>query len=385
MAALAATTAGVAEAVPRNEGAGPAASAAGAAAAPTKLRIMDWNIQGAQGTDHVTDISRIIKVIGQENPDIVTLQEVHDDTAVGKPNQWQQLLDALPQFTAHFAKSDYDGIGGNAGNLILSRFPIKERLTYLLPQYPANTDAVLRSLGGVRLDVGGTDVRVYTSHLSAGLGAEPTERRNRQARAIVAKLPADLMDTPMVFSGDLNIKPDDPIRPLFAGAGWNDTWTELHENIGASAVTHPGGTDADRIDYLYATPSFDVTAAHKVVTSASDHYPVVSDVSVRSPAVVKEGTVMAGPASASGWANVAASADGSATLRVCDNDADGWGVRAYVRDRSSASTVLTGADGAYADGCGRFTAPPASLPSPIVKVCLYRAGEEKNCRELTVT
>ncbi|MFI5764002.1 ig-like domain-containing protein [Streptomyces sp. NPDC051563] len=128
-----------------------------------------------------------------------------------------------------------------------------------------------------------------------------------------------------------------------------------------------------------------MTGAHTVVTSASDHYPAVSDLSVRSPAVAKEGTVMAGPASASGWANLAASANGSATLRVCDNEADGWGVRAYVRDKSSATTVLTGADGAFADGCGTFTAPATSLPSPIVKVCLYRAGEEKNCREPTIT
>ncbi|WP_162793780.1 endonuclease/exonuclease/phosphatase family protein [Streptomyces paludis] len=351
-------------------------------AAALSLRVMDWNIQGGKGTDGVTDINRVARVIGAQDPDVVTLQELHDNRAIGGVNQWGALLDALPQYSAHFAKSDTNALGGLAGNVILSKYPIKETLTYQLPQYPANTTAVLRSLGGARLDVDGTAVRVYTTHLSAGVGTEATERRNRQARAVIDKLPSALMTSPMLLTGDLNVRPDDGIRPWFAAADWIDSWTRVNVNTGASAVTHPGdGLDDSRIDYVYSTPAFDVDGAHTVSTNASDHLPVVTDLTVRSTAVTRTGTVLAGADSDAGWAHLAVQGDGAATLRVCDNKADGWGVRAYVSRTSGGAEVLTGADGAYADRCGTFTTAAGAVTSPVVKVCLYKSGVEKDCRQ----
>ncbi|MEW1718689.1 endonuclease/exonuclease/phosphatase family protein [Streptomyces sp. NPDC093109] len=352
------------------------------AAAALSLRVMDWNIQGGKGTDGVTDINRIARVIGAQNPDVVTLQELHDNRAIGGVNQWQALLDALPGYSAHFAKSDTNALGGVAGNLILSKYPIKETLTYQLPQYPAGTTAVLRSLGGARLDVDGTAVRVYTTHLSAGVGTEATERRNRQARAVIDKLPSSLVTSPMLLTGDLNVRPDDGIRPWFAAADWIDSWTRVNANTGASAVTHPGdGLDDSRIDYVYSTPALDVGSAHTVSTNASDHLPVVTDLTVRSAAVTRTGTVLAGADSDAGWAHLAVQDDGAATLRVCDNKADGWGVRAYVYRTSGGAEVLTGADGAYADRCTAFTTAAGAVTSPVVKVCLYKSGVEKDCRQ----
>ncbi|MFD5747914.1 endonuclease/exonuclease/phosphatase family protein [Streptomyces sp. NPDC127033] len=350
--------------------------------AAASLKVMDWNVQGGQGADGVTDFSRIVRVIGEQDPDVVTLQELHDNRAVGGINQWQVLLDAFPQYAAHFAKSDTNALGGVAGNLILSKYPIKEKLTYQLPQYPSGTTAVLRSLGGVRLDVDGTDVRVYTTHLSAGVGTEATERRDRQARAVIDKVSGSLMTTPMLLTGDLNVRPDDRIRPWFAAADWIDSWTRVNANTGSGAVTHPGdGLDDSRIDYVYATPAFDVGGARTVATTASDHLPVVTDLTVRAAPVTRTGSVLAGADSGAGWAHLAVADDGSAALRVCDNRADGWGVRAYVYGTSGGAQVLTGADGAYADRCTAFGTAAGAVTSPVVKVCLYQSGVEKDCRQ----
>ncbi|MFJ2178691.1 endonuclease/exonuclease/phosphatase family protein [Streptomyces sp. NPDC087851] len=360
--------------------------AAPAALAAESLKVMDWNIQGGQGSDGVTDIQRIVSVIGAQNPDVVTLQELHDNTAVGGPNQWQVLLDAFPQYFAHFAKSDTNALGGVAGNLILSKYPIKEKLTFQLPQYPSGTTAVLRSLGGARLDVNGTDVRVYTTHLSAGVGTEATERRNRQARAVIDKVSGALMTTPMLLTGDLNVRPDNQIRPWFAAAEWIDSWTRVNANTGSGAVTHPGdGLDDSRIDYIYTTPAFDVGGARTVTTNASDHRPVIADLTVRAAPVTRTGSVLAGADSLAGWAHLATQGDGGATLRVCDNKADGWGVRAYVYRTSGGAQVLTGADGAYADQCTTFATAAGAVTSPVVKVCLYQAGVEKDCRQRQLT
>lgn len=352
-----------------------------AAAAAVSLRVMDWNVQGGQGTDGVTDFDRIVSVIRQQNPDVVTLQELHDNRAIGGENQWQRLLDEFPGYQAHFARSDDNAFGGSAGNLILSRYPIQERLTVLLPQYPADTTAVRRSLGGVRIDVGGTDVRVYTTHLSAGVGAEATERRARQARAVVDRVSSSaIMRTPALLTGDLNVRPGDAIRPWFAAPGWLDAWTQLNANTGADTVTLPGNGDDARIDYVYATPAFDVTAARTVTTGASDHRPVVVDVAAHDPALATTGTALADAGQDAGWANVTAYADASLRLRVCDNRADGWGVRAYV-----SGTSVTGNDPAFADRCYTFNAPAGTASSPTVRVCLYQGTTEKECREARAT
>ncbi|WP_461033682.1 endonuclease/exonuclease/phosphatase family protein [Streptomyces mayteni] len=352
-----------------------------AEAAAVSLRVLDWNVQGGQGTDGVTDFGRIVSVIRQQSPDVVTLQELHDNRAIGGENQWQRLLDELPGYQAHFARSDDNAFGGSAGNLILSRYPIEERLTTLLPQYPADTTAVRRSLGGVRIDVGGTDVRVYTTHLSAGVGAEATERRARQARAVVDRVSsAATMRTPALLTGDLNVRPGDAIRPWFAEPGWLDAWTQLNPNTGAATVTLPGNGDDARIDYVYATPALDVTAARTVTTSASDHRPVVVDLAVHEPALATTGTVLAGADRNAGWANVTAYADAGLRLRVCDNRADGWGVRAYVD-----GTSVTVADPAFADRCAAVDAPAGTASSPVVRVCLYQAGVERECREARAT
>ncbi|WP_255954717.1 endonuclease/exonuclease/phosphatase family protein [Streptomyces odontomachi] len=356
----------------------PLATPAGAVTA-TSLKVLDWNVQGGQGTDGVIDFDRIISVIKQENPDVITLQELHDNSNIGGDNQWQLLLDAFPGYYAHYARSDDNAYGGSAGNLIVSKYPILEKLTYLLPQYPADTTAVRRSLGGARINVGGTDVRIYTTHLSPGLGTEATERRNRQAQAVIDKMPADLMATPMLLTGDFNVRPDDEIRPWFAAAGWLDAWTQVNANTGPDSQTHPGDGDDARIDYTYATPAFDVTSAHTVQTSASDHLPVVTQLTVHSTAVDTAGVALAGTASRAGAAHVTGYTDGSVALRVCDDLADGWGVRGYVSTTSGGTAVLTGADGAYADKCGTFRAAAGTATAPYVRVCLYQGTTEKDC------
>ncbi|MEO3753457.1 endonuclease/exonuclease/phosphatase family protein [Streptomyces sp. B6B3] len=374
--------------------AAPRAAASGPAALATPLRVLDWNVQGGQGTDGVIDFDRIIEVIQAEDPDVVTLQELHDNTDVGGENQWQLLLDALPGWDAHFACSDRNAYGGVAGNLILSRFPIEERLTHPLPPYdaasPADRDCPLdtaaspvrRSMGGARIDVGGTDVRVYTTHLSPGLSEPSVDRRQEQARNALDKLPASLLTTPMLLTGDFNLRPDDEIRFWTAGEGWYDAWTEVAPNIGEDAITYPGDTEDARIDYVYATSGFDVTAAHTVRTGASDHLPVVVDLAIPDATPVETGSVLAGAEGLAGWAHLSAFDDGGATLRVCDNKPDGWGVRAYLRDGAGGDLAVTGADPAYADQCGTFTVPAGTLSQPpSVRVCLYAGGEEKDCRQ----
>ncbi len=351
-------------------------------AARIPLRVMNWNIHGGVGRDGVYDFSRIADEIRRQNPDIVTLQEVHHEE--GQTPQWELLENEFPGYESHFARGDDITPGsGSAGNLIFSRYPILERLTHKLPN--DDSGAVDRSLGGARVQIEGTDVRVYTTHLSSGAGAAAVARRRAQAQDAINTMPASLMTSPMVFTGDLNVRPDDEIRFWFANARWVDAWTQLHPNIGSDVVTYPGGDDDARIDYAYGTPVLDVMSAHRVVTTASDHYPVVTDFEIPITRVSKAGVVLAGADQRAGWAHAGRYPNGAATLWVCDNNADGWGVRGYVHDKASGRLVATIADGAYADRCNRVTNASAALGSSfIVKTCLYQAGVTKDCRQREV-
>lgn len=356
--------------------------------AATSLKVMNWNIQGGNSSDGDAHWDSIVSTIAAEDPDIVTLQEVHNDKGHlvdGRPgiNQYQTLLDTFPAYEGHFARSDTNAHGGSAGQLILSKYPINEKVSYTLPN--DNSGAVDRSMGGVNIGVNGTAVRVYSTHLSAGDGAAAVARREAQARYVLDKLPADKMTTPMLFTGDLNVRPDAAIRSWIAGAGWLDTWTQLNANTGAAVVTHPGSGDDARIDYVYGSGAIDVSEARTRTTTASDHRPVVTRVTVHSPSVAKSGAVLAGADSLAGSAHVAVYSDGAAKVRVCDNKADGWGVRAYVYEKAGGPLVVTDQDGAYADACGTFDTAPGTVTSPVVKVCLYKGGEEKDCRQKTIT
>lgn len=366
----------------------PAPTVATGPTAATSLKVMNWNIQGGNSSDGDAHWDSIVSTIAAEDPDIVTLQEVHNDKGHlvdGRPgiNQYQTLLDTFPAYEGHFARSDTNAYGGSAGQLILSKYPINEKVSYTLPN--DSSGAVDRSMGGVNIGVGGTAVRVYSTHLSAGDGAAAVARREAQARYVLGKLPADKMNTPMLFTGDLNARPDAAIRSWIAGAGWLDTWTQLNANTGAAVVTHPGSGDDARIDYVYGSGALDVSEARTRTTTASDHRPVVTRVTVRSPSVARSGAVLAGADSLAGSAHVAVYSDAAAKVRVCDNKADGWGVRAYVHGKAGGPLVVTGQDGAYADGCGTFDAAPGTATSPVVKVCLYKGGEEKDCRQRTIT
>lgn len=190
-----------------------------ATVAATSLKVMNWNIQGGNSSDGDAHWDSIVSTIAAEDPDIVTLQEVHNDKGHlvdGRPgiNQYQTLLDTFPAYEGHFARSDTNAYGGSAGQLILSKYPINEKVSYTLPN--DSSGAVDRSMGGVNIGVGGTAVRVYSTHLSAGDGAAAVARREAQARYVLGKLPADKMSTPMLFTGDLNVRPDAAIRSWIA-------------------------------------------------------------------------------------------------------------------------------------------------------------------------
>ncbi|MGH8794978.1 MAG: endonuclease/exonuclease/phosphatase family protein [Stackebrandtia sp.] len=232
------------------------------------LRVLNYNIQAgrAEGEDPNVDppnIPRTAEAIRAENPDIVTLQEVHQADGNDQVNQLAEELD----MEVHFGPADAAATGGVAGNAILTKFDIVEVVNKPLPDDP-DTGNVKRAMAGVKIDLGdGAFIRVFTTHLSPGHSAPVVAEREAQGRYCLDYLSHD---GPLLFTGDFNERPEDAIHGWALEDGFADTGEEF-----ASDPTHG---DA-RIDFVYARGAAAV-GGHVPDTDASDHKPVVIDLQV---------------------------------------------------------------------------------------------------------
>ncbi|WP_084774771.1 endonuclease/exonuclease/phosphatase family protein [Nonomuraea candida] len=237
----------------------PPAHAAPRAKAP--VVVLSWNIRGENA-----DMKAIAKVIRDSGANVVTLQEIHRRPGA---DQVRQLADELGwdlTANAHFGAGDDAGPcdapqPGKAGNAILSSYRIVERVTIPLSGFA--TCPVNRSMAGVRLDLGGgSQVRVFTTHLSPGLSRTSVKRREAQAARV-----RDYFGyrSPLILTGDFNALPSDPLSKRFRNVGWLDTGSKH-----ANKPTHGNA----RIDYVY-TRGMTTTSGSVLNTTLSDHRPIV--------------------------------------------------------------------------------------------------------------
>jgi endonuclease/exonuclease/phosphatase family metal-dependent hydrolase len=224
---------------------------------------MTFNIQsGAHG------LERVAEVIRKGDPDVVALQEVERGTRRSAGADQAEALAQLTGLThhAHFRAANLHG--GEYGLAVLSRFPIVEARRLSLPTPRGHeTRAVARAV----LDVEGTEVSVYVTHLSHL--PQRSALRVEQARSITRLVRADRR--PALLMGDLNDAPDSAavlsLRRLLpcvfqrVGEG----------NPGTYPLPFPL---ADlRLDYVLASESFVPRRAFVMRERASDHFPLVAD------------------------------------------------------------------------------------------------------------
>jgi len=246
------------------------AVAAPAASAATSLRVMTWNIQGESA-----NIPAIANFIRSQAVDVATFQEIHRREDQDQVAELANALGLRLGTNVHFGPSDLVGPcdapwtgdkAGWAGNAVFSRYPIVERVTK--PLSPANQDCpVKRALSGVRLDVAGKAVRVFTTHLTPGASTAAVALRRDQANTVAGYL---TQTGPLILTGDLNDVPGSAVQTRFLTAGFTDAGARV-----ANAPTH----GAARIDYVFYR-SASATSGSVPDPALSDHRPVIIDMSV---------------------------------------------------------------------------------------------------------
>lgn len=234
------------------------------------VRVMCYNIHHGEGLDGKLDLERIAALITEAKADVVALQEV--DRGVERTNKRDlpAELARLTGLTAYFERN-ISHQGGEYGNAVLTRFPIKRaRNTHYRMAGAAEQRGVLQLV----LDVHGRDVLFMNTHLDAG--SEHVERVRSAGE--LQRIIKDAGAMPVILCGDFNSGPGSrPYEQI--SAHLTDTWKVVGRGGG---FTFPVKNPRKRIDYIWISPETILPLKMEVLHSiASDHLPIVAELDLK--------------------------------------------------------------------------------------------------------
>ena len=244
-----------------------------AAGSEIPLRVMTFNIRSGNG-----NLAGTADAIRASAPDLVALQEVDvhwaersnfvdQATVLGEQLRMQvrfALIYRFPGATPQDPPREF-------GVALLSKFPILDWSNHVITRLSTQeTNPVPAPLPGfleARIDVGGTAVRVFNTHLD--YRSDPRVRQQQVSEML--RYIGDASGPTLLF-GDLNAPPDAPeIQRLLAKL--TDAWPAS----AGPGLTDPADEPRKRIDYVLVSKQFRVSSASVPVTLASDHRPVLVD------------------------------------------------------------------------------------------------------------
>lgn len=241
------------------------------------VRVLTYNIHHARGTDGRYDLERICRVIANEQPDIVALQEIERFRARShRDDQPRLLARRLNMYYCFAPVRDHRASDRHPsaayGNAILSRFPIRNTSHFDLTVSPRREP---RGCLHALLDTPAGPLHVFCVHL----GLSPKERALQHARLAseeILKNPR-LTPAPAILLGDFNnwwpVRTAKAIQASFIDA-CHITGRKRLRTFG-----HPVTFLA--LDYIYVTDELRVVqcyvSSNPLARTASDHRPLVSE------------------------------------------------------------------------------------------------------------
>ncbi len=204
---------------------------------PRQLRLLTMNIEQMRAHWPIRK-RQLRRLLAQETPDLVALQEVLRPQ-ISSSSQADELGEGLGyrvcfSRSAQFVKP----VPAELGNALLSRFPLREHRTELLPEtpgaanatkhfLPSPTASLLYALCSVRVGL----LPVYITQLPPTLAAPHLRAQLENIAQYIAteqavlpeRVPAHVRILPPVLLGDLGIAPDSAeMRFLTTEAGFVD-------------------------------------------------------------------------------------------------------------------------------------------------------------------
>ena len=236
-------------------------------------RIMTYNVHRCVGMDGKLDVARTARVIAQQRPDIVALQELDvGRMRTGMVDQAHAIAELVGmRFHFHAALRVEEERYGDA---ILTAAPMHLVKAGPLPGSKAVRGLEPRGALWVKIEMEGVELDIVNTHL----GLVPHEQR-AQADALVSPqwlAHADCTD-PAILLGDFNATArHGAYRRLVA-----QMRDAQHVGRRRRVRTFPSRFPMLRIDHVFISPSVTVTGVHAprnaLTRAASDHLPLVVD------------------------------------------------------------------------------------------------------------
>jgi endonuclease/exonuclease/phosphatase family metal-dependent hydrolase len=277
------------------------------------MRLISWNIQCGKGCDGVVDLARIVSIArSMADADIFCFQEVSDGFANldGGYDQSAQLAALLPDhqpvFRAAVETIDDEGRSHRFGNMTLSRLPILQVASHLLPWPRTGVPRSMRRLAlEVTVKAAFAPIRIVNTHLEfhsvAQREAQIVRLLDLQEEASTNPVQGDgrnvepygaqTLAASSVLCGDFNFDISDPQHAMLntssrAGLNYRDAWAICHGARPHAAtcgihdhVQWPNGPDCR--DFVFVTEDIAVRVLRMEVegmTCASDHQPVLIEI-----------------------------------------------------------------------------------------------------------
>ncbi len=227
------------------------------------IKVLSYNIRYSYGMDEKYDLERIAKVISEQEPDIVGLQEIGDSTMAAK-------LGELTGMKFVFGPS-LEKMNGY-GDAVLSKHPFEWVGNYSIPSASSSRYQAM----GVDVDLSsvygeGRKVRFINTHFDWLQTLGSKEARLATVEVIEKGFFNDTI-LPAILTGDLNATPESaPLKKLMDKGWWN-------ENLGKELKTIPSTNPEKQIDYILVRPRKNWKIVNVEVLDepvASDHLPVL--------------------------------------------------------------------------------------------------------------
>ena len=230
-----------------------------------ELRVLCYNIHIGIGMDDKLDLERTAKLIKEQQPDLVALQEVDRGADRTAKQDQPALLEKLTGLKAVYGKT-LSHSSGDYGIAILSRWPVKSSKMTEYPhseKFPAEKFE-LRGLLETEIELADKQViRFANTHLCH----INEERRTQQAQCINELLSKDAGTS--ILCGDFNTLPSSTTIQTIL-----EQWTDATDQTPTFSSTKP----TKKIDYVFYKPQNRLKVKEMKVLQdnmTSDHLPVL--------------------------------------------------------------------------------------------------------------
>lgn len=236
----------------------------------TTVKVMTYNIWGAR-SGGIPGLQGLADVIKKADPDLVALQEVDKFTSRNSQNgDIAKELAELTDMEYYFVKA-INVSGGEYGDAILSKLPIKETKGYRLTT-TAELGGELRSVARITVERDGKEFYFISTHLDHLSNEANRIHQAKELNAIITDL-----DKPVILGGDLNARPDSETIGLLK--------QQLTMGCTNCQFTFPTSGANRTIDYLMYAPLNAIKVLNYQVfdyaSKESDHFPVVATFEIK--------------------------------------------------------------------------------------------------------